>query len=112
MRPPSRSADLAARRWHAVVARDPRHYAGFVYTVRSTGVYCPYGATRHQEVARAIGRPRAARACAANPAALVVPRHRVLRADGDPDGYRWGTGRKRKLLAAEATHRAGAAADG
>jgi AraC family transcriptional regulator, regulatory protein of adaptative response / methylated-DNA-[protein]-cysteine methyltransferase len=66
----------------------------------------PYGATRsYSEIARAVGRPRAtravARACATNPAALVIPCHRVVRADGDLGGYRWGLERKRALLAAE-----------
>jgi AraC family transcriptional regulator, regulatory protein of adaptative response / methylated-DNA-[protein]-cysteine methyltransferase len=67
----------------------------------------PYGTTRsYQEVANAIGRPRAARAvaraCATNPVALVIPCHRVVRGDGGLGGYRWGVDRKRKLLEQEA----------
>jgi AraC family transcriptional regulator, regulatory protein of adaptative response / methylated-DNA-[protein]-cysteine methyltransferase len=63
----------------------------------------PYGRTRtYQAVARAVGRPRAARAvaraCATNPVCLAIPCHRVVRADGALGGYRWGTGRKRELL--------------
>jgi O-6-methylguanine DNA methyltransferase len=42
-----------------------------------------------------------ARACATNPAALVIPCHRVVRADGGLGGYRWGIERKRALLVAE-----------
>jgi AraC family transcriptional regulator of adaptative response/methylated-DNA-[protein]-cysteine methyltransferase len=66
----------------------------------------PYGETRsYGEVAASLGAPRSARAvaraCAANPAALVTPCHRVVRADGAPGGYRWGEGRKRALLAME-----------
>jgi AraC family transcriptional regulator of adaptative response/methylated-DNA-[protein]-cysteine methyltransferase len=66
----------------------------------------PYGATRsYGEVARAIGRPTAARAvaraCATNPVAVVVPCHRVVAADGGLGGYRWGVKRKRALLAKE-----------
>jgi AraC family transcriptional regulator, regulatory protein of adaptative response / methylated-DNA-[protein]-cysteine methyltransferase len=67
----------------------------------------PYGSTRsYGAVAAAIGQPTAARAvaraCAANPAALVIPCHRVLRENGDLGGYRWGLARKQALLAQEA----------
>jgi AraC family transcriptional regulator of adaptative response/methylated-DNA-[protein]-cysteine methyltransferase len=67
----------------------------------------PYGQTRsYADVAEAIGEPPAiravARACARNPVALVVPCHRVVRADGALAGYRWGVERKRTLLAREA----------
>jgi AraC family transcriptional regulator of adaptative response/methylated-DNA-[protein]-cysteine methyltransferase len=72
----------------------------------------PFGETRsYSEVAEAIGRPRAVRAvagaCAANRAALVVPCHRVIRADGEPGGYRWGAERKRRLLEHEECRRSG-----
>jgi AraC family transcriptional regulator of adaptative response/methylated-DNA-[protein]-cysteine methyltransferase len=57
-------------------------------------------------IARQIGRPRAtravARACAANPLAVVIPCHRVVRTDGGLGGYRWGIDRKRLLLNREA----------
>ena len=66
----------------------------------------PYGSTRsYAEVAGAIGRPTAtravARACATNPVALVTPCHRVVRAGGELGGYRWGVGRKERLLEQE-----------
>jgi AraC family transcriptional regulator of adaptative response/methylated-DNA-[protein]-cysteine methyltransferase len=66
----------------------------------------PTGETRsYGELAKALGVPGAARAvgraCATNPVALVIPCHRVLRGDGDLGGYRWGPGRKRKLLEVE-----------
>ena len=66
----------------------------------------PYGSTRtYSEIARAIGRPRAtravARACATNPASVVIPCHRVIREDGNLAGYRWGVERKQSLLAHE-----------
>jgi AraC family transcriptional regulator of adaptative response/methylated-DNA-[protein]-cysteine methyltransferase len=66
----------------------------------------PYGSTQsYGAIAKAIRRPRAARAvaraCAANPVAVVIPCHRVVRADGDAGGYRWGAARKRKLLEVE-----------
>jgi O-6-methylguanine DNA methyltransferase len=67
----------------------------------------PFGETRtYGQVARALGQPNAARAvaqaCAANPTALVVPCHRVVRQDGTPGGYRWGVERKKALLQREA----------
>ena len=66
----------------------------------------PYGTTRtYAEVAKSIGRPGAvravARACAANPAALAIPCHRVVPSSGGVGGYRWGPARKRALVAAE-----------
>ena len=66
----------------------------------------PRGEVRsYSEVAAAIGRPKAVRAvasaCAANAIALLIPCHRVLRADGALGGYRWGVARKKRLLAAE-----------
>jgi AraC family transcriptional regulator of adaptative response/methylated-DNA-[protein]-cysteine methyltransferase len=66
----------------------------------------PYGSTRtYREIAQAIGQPSAARAvasaCAANPVALVIPCHRVVRGDGSLSGYRWGVERKVALLALE-----------
>ena len=60
----------------------------------------------YAEVARTIGEPRGARAvaraCGANPTAVVVPCHRVVRADGALSGYRWGVARKAALLEREA----------
>jgi AraC family transcriptional regulator of adaptative response/methylated-DNA-[protein]-cysteine methyltransferase len=38
-----------------------------------------------------------AAACAANPVAIAIPCHRVVRADGGHGGYRWGLERKRAL---------------
>jgi AraC family transcriptional regulator, regulatory protein of adaptative response / methylated-DNA-[protein]-cysteine methyltransferase len=66
----------------------------------------PYGETRtYAEIAREIGTPNAVRAvgsaCGANPVALVVPCHRVLRSDGSLGGYEWGLERKKKLLETE-----------
>jgi AraC family transcriptional regulator of adaptative response/methylated-DNA-[protein]-cysteine methyltransferase len=62
--------------------------------------------TTYTELARSIGAPRAvravARACAANPLAVAIPCHRVLRLDGALSGYRWGVERKRRLLEREA----------
>ena len=44
-----------------------------------------------------------ANACAANPLGLVIPCHRVIRADGELAGYCWGLERKRQLLEKEAS---------
>ena len=67
----------------------------------------PAGQTvSYAELARRVGKPAAVRAvasaCAANPLAVVVPCHRVVRNDGALSGYRWGVERKAKLLAREA----------
>jgi AraC family transcriptional regulator, regulatory protein of adaptative response / methylated-DNA-[protein]-cysteine methyltransferase len=66
----------------------------------------PRGTTlSYSDVARQIGQPAAvravARACATNPVALVIPCHRVVRADGTMGGYRWGLRRKEELLERE-----------
>jgi AraC family transcriptional regulator of adaptative response/methylated-DNA-[protein]-cysteine methyltransferase len=68
----------------------------------------PRGETRsYSQLAAELGSPAAtravARACAANPVAVLVPCHRVIGKDGSLTGYRWGTERKRKLLEAEKT---------
>ena len=59
----------------------------------------------YAELAERIGRPGSARAVGgavgANPVAIVIPCHRVLRADGRLGGYRWGEARKRAVLAWE-----------
>lgn len=67
----------------------------------------PVGTTAsYADIARRIAMPRAARAvaaaCAANPLAVAVPCHRVVKSDGALSGYRWGVARKRTLLAREA----------
>ena len=67
----------------------------------------PAGTTAsYAEVAERIGSPKSVRAvagaCAANPLALAIPCHRVVRTDGHLSGYRWGVERKRVLLQREA----------
>ena len=68
----------------------------------------PYGQTRtYRQIATEVGRPNAARAvgraCAANPVALVVPCHRVVRDNGELGGYHWGVERKAALLKKESS---------
>jgi AraC family transcriptional regulator of adaptative response/methylated-DNA-[protein]-cysteine methyltransferase len=62
--------------------------------------------TTYAEIAKRIGAPKAVRAvagaCAANPLAVAIPCHRVVRSDGGLSGYRWGITRKRSLLEKEA----------
>jgi AraC family transcriptional regulator of adaptative response/methylated-DNA-[protein]-cysteine methyltransferase len=66
----------------------------------------PYGETRtYAQLAGEIGQPNAVRAaasaCAANPAAVVIPCHRIVRSGGGLGGYHWGLERKKKLLERE-----------
>jgi len=68
----------------------------------------PVGRTvTYSELARWVGPLTSARAvagaCAANPIALAVPCHRVVRIDGGLADYRWGVERKRELIRKEAT---------
>ncbi len=67
----------------------------------------PAGRTAsYAQIAAAIGQPSATRAvagaCGANPVAVAVPCHRIVRQDGKLSGYRWGVSRKRALLDREA----------
>jgi AraC family transcriptional regulator, regulatory protein of adaptative response / methylated-DNA-[protein]-cysteine methyltransferase len=60
----------------------------------------------YMELAQWVGPLTSARviagACAANPIALAIPCHRVVRTDGDLAGYRWGIERQRELIRKEA----------
>ncbi|MDF1497151.1 MAG: methylated-DNA--[protein]-cysteine S-methyltransferase [Patescibacteria group bacterium] len=56
----------------------------------------PYGETAtYQDIANKIGRSKAVRAVAnaigANPIAIIIPCHRIIRSDGSLGGYRWGS---------------------
>jgi len=59
----------------------------------------------YSELARRLKAPTStravARACATNGIAVLVPCHRVLAANGNLTGYKWGIERKRKLLGME-----------
>ncbi len=93
----------------------PDRTLGLPLDIRGTAFQCqvwealgriPAGSTlSYGELAAAVGRPRSvravARACASNRIAVAIPCHRVVRADGEPSGYRWGIERKRALLARE-----------
>lgn len=94
----------------ASLARVPLDIRGTVFQRRvwETLRRIPRGETRtYQDIARAIGAPRAVRAvgsaCGANPVALAVPCHRAVRTDGGLGGYAWGIARKKKLLKLESS---------
>ncbi len=79
----------------------------FQHAVWEALLEIPYGSTAsYGEIAKAVGRPGAARAVglanANNPIALIVPCHRVIGSDGTLTGYGGGLPLKRALLAHEA----------
>ncbi len=85
---------------------DRRLSSGFRRTVLERLTDIAYGHTAsYAAVAELAGNPRAVRAvgtaCATNPLPVVVPCHRVLRADGTLGGYLGGSDAKRTLLALE-----------
>lgn len=80
---------------------------GFRLLVQQNLPSIGYGQTRsYGQVAELVGNPKAVRAvgtaCAANPLPVVVPCHRVLKADGTPGGYVGGPAAKLTLLNLEA----------
>lgn len=85
------------------VGVDWRSSSGFYREALEVTAAIPYGQTRsYSAVAALAGRPRAARAVggamATNPVALVVPCHRVVRADGARGPYGGGAEAKDLLL--------------
>jgi len=111
----SDAASLVMRGLDAYFAGDLRALAGlsldlggsdFQRAVWSALRAVPAGETvSYGALARAIGRPQAARAvgaaCGANPVWLVVPCHRAIGSDGHLVGYAAGLERKGWLLAHE-----------
>jgi methylated-DNA-[protein]-cysteine S-methyltransferase len=80
---------------------------GFRLAVHRSLPAIAYGQTlSYAEVARLVGNPKAVRAvgtaCATNPLPVVVPCHRVVRADGTLGGYAGGPEAKAALLHLEA----------
>ena len=59
----------------------------------------------YSDLARAVGKPKAARAVgsavALNPVSLLIPCHRVIRSTGAFGNYRWGRERKKMIVAWE-----------
>jgi len=68
------------------------------------------GLVTYGQIAKTLGSPAASRAVGtavgANPVAYLIPCHRVIRATGAVGGYRWGTPRKRAIMAWEAARQA------
>ena len=99
---------FAGRLRDFTVEVDLRGSAGFYRRALEVTAAIPYGRTRsYAGVAAIAGSPRAARAVgtamATNPVALVVPCHRVVRADGSRGPYGGGTAAKDLLLDLEAS---------
>ena len=70
-------------------------------------LHIPLGETRtYKQLSEAIGEHGkyrvVARACAANPIAILIPCHRVVQTNGQLGGYHWGTELKAQLLDMEA----------
>jgi methylated-DNA-[protein]-cysteine S-methyltransferase len=85
---------------------DLRLTRGFRRQVQEHLPVIEYGHTEsYGDVARALGNAKAVRAvgtaCATNPLPIVLPCHRVLRADGSLGGYVGGLAAKNSLLALE-----------
>lgn len=106
--------DDEARSWsEAIFGRGPRpplalHLRGTNFQIQVWGALLripPGRVVDYGSLAEAVGRPGAARAVGtavgANPVAVLVPCHRVLRRHGELGGYRWGTTRKLALLGLE-----------
>jgi methylated-DNA-[protein]-cysteine S-methyltransferase len=79
---------------------------GFRQLVQQQLPQIGYGKTRsYSQVAAMVGSPKAIRAvgtaCASNPVPIVVPCHRVVRADGSLGGYAGGPEAKSTLLTLE-----------
>jgi AraC family transcriptional regulator of adaptative response/methylated-DNA-[protein]-cysteine methyltransferase len=79
----------------------------FEIKVWETLLKVPAGrAATYGEVARAVGKPSAARAVGRavgrNPISFVVPCHRIVGSTGALTGYHWGIVRKRAILGWEA----------
>jgi AraC family transcriptional regulator of adaptative response/methylated-DNA-[protein]-cysteine methyltransferase len=112
-------ADPAFDAWVAAVVafvEEPCHGLDLPLDIRGTAFQqrvwqalreVPPGSTAtYTAIAARIGEPTAVRAvanaCGANPVAVAVPCHRIVRRGGALGGYRWGLSRKKALLEREA----------
>ncbi len=97
---------FAHRRMRFDVALDWRLTAGFRRQVLNAAGEVAYGQTAsYRDIATRAGTPNAVRAAgtalATNPLPIVVPCHRVVRADGRLGAYRGGPAAKAALVALE-----------
>ena len=107
----SRNDKLAARMAERIFQKRTRmrvfvRGTAFQLKVWQALLQIPEGSlTSYSRIAAAIGSPRANRAvgtaCGANPVAYLIPCHRVIHENGIVKGYRWGTERKRAMIASE-----------
>jgi methylated-DNA-[protein]-cysteine S-methyltransferase len=84
--------------------------SGFQKDVLAATANLSYGSTvNYAQIANAAGNPKAARAAGTalgkNPLPIVIPCHRIVRADGSLGGYLGGVDAKAWLLATEREHR-------
>lgn len=102
----ARTAPLLSRAF-APVAGQPLHLlvrgTNFQVKVWEALLRVPVGqVVSYQHVAQAIGQPRALQAVGsavgANPVALLIPCHRVIRKEGVLGEYRWGSTTKKALI--------------
>lgn len=89
-------------RWKIIIARDHQADGTFYHASREQAVQTGLRPCRPNapSLAARIGHPSTAPAVAgaANPLAVVIPCHRVIRNDGSQSGYCWGVMRKHALL--------------
>jgi methylated-DNA-[protein]-cysteine S-methyltransferase len=88
------------------VPLDPAYGTPFRRRVWEQLTFIPWGETRsYGEIATAVGNTRASRAVGTanknNPIPILIPCHRVIKADGSLGGYNSGLDIKRRLLALE-----------
>ncbi len=103
--------EVAGRDWARIISLenfrpDLEPYGEFVKQVWLRAAAIPWGATEsYGRLARRIGRPRAGRAVGTalgmNPWPLLIPCHRVIRADGSVGGFTAGPAWKSYLIALE-----------
>lgn len=96
---------LAGRGPWPVLPLDVRPTAFQARVWQALRAIAPGTTASYSELAEAIGSPKAARAvaraCAANPIALLIPCHRIVPRGGGTGGYRWDPVRKKRVLEIE-----------